>query len=410
MKRVITFAIFLTILYFIFQYGVVFFKTEHVEEYSLKIEDKIYVINESYSKNKVDDFYLLTITVDNKEFVFDIDNSFNKQKNIVKDVKVYEADDLLCIYPIFLNDKVTGELECNIEGKLYSYFSIRDTYNLESFVDTLPGYEKGFVGGTKTESYADLEVYIDNIMPDEHIVLYNYKSIFNITNKGNNHYNFSIKDVYTNKNGILVDKYYLVPDGNVAGIHEYMAVMDVETGSTFELPLRNQLSSNYYINGVVDNVLYIFDKSNLVQYSINPDHRDIRIECTKDSMCNAYLDGKWVTVSAYDMLNKEIKFGEDYGFLEDKIDVVTKSKRYYYYKTGNAFYRAYVNAPEKKVQLFTNSDISIVRIANGSIYYIENDVLYRYTTNSIVPLMKRNEFKFNYYNIFDVHWGNDDKK
>jgi len=404
MKRIIFFVIFLAIAYLAFQYGVVFLKDNHNIDYSLKLGDKEYFINERFIKNVKDEYYLVTLKVDDKKFVFDVDNNFNKRRNIVLDMMIYENKDLLCIYPIFLNEKTIGNLECNIDGKLYDYFAIKDLYNLKPFIETLPGYAEELENSDKFEQYSDLKIFTKNVLPKERIILYNYKSIANISSEKIQYTDFSIKDVYANKNGILVGKYYVVPDGNTVGVHSYMLILDVTTNTSEKLPLRNELSSNYYINGVVDNKLYIFDKSNLTQYSINPEHNEIRIEGNKDMGCRAYKDGKWVDVTVYDMLNDELKFTEDNSDININSEIVYRNNRYYYYEIGDVFYKSYVDSPEDSVQLFTYANAEVVRMKNNSIYFINGSTLYRYASNTIIPLLERNEFKFNKANIYDVYW------
>ena len=404
MKRIIFFVVFLAIAYLAFQYGVVFLKDNHNIDYALKHNEKEYFINERFIKNAKDEYYLITLKVDGKEFIFDVDNNFNKRRNIIEDVIVYEDKDLLCIYPVFLNKKTMDTLECNIDGKLYDYFAIKDIYKLDSFIETLPDYAESLEHNTKFEQYADLKVFTGNVLYNERIILYNYKNIANISSQKIQYTDFSIKDVYANKNGILVGKYYVVPDGNTPGVHSYMLILDVTTNISYKLPLRNELSSNYYINGVVDNKVYFFDKSNMTHYSINPEHNEIRIEGNKDMGCRAYKDGKWIDVTAYDMLNEEIKFTEDNSDININSEIVYRNNRYYYYKSGDTFYRSYVDSPEKSVQLFTYVDADIVKLSNNSIYFINGNTLYRYSSNSIIPLLERNEFKFNKTNIYDVYW------
>jgi len=407
MKRIISFILFFAMAYLAFQFGVVFIKNNHNVDYSLKVLDKVFFISESYIKDKNDELYLVTIKVDNKEFIFDIDNRFNKRRNIVKDILVYEEDDLMCIYPIFINNETIGELECNIDGELYSYFSIKDKYNLNPFIITLPKYHEELKNNDKVEKYTDLKIFTNNILDDEHVILYNYKNIINISNFKNHYIVFSLKDVYVNKNGILVGQYYLVPDGNTPGVHSYMTIIDVTAdNNNYELPLRNELSSNYYINGVVDNLLYIFDKSSLIQYSIDPANRSIRIEGTKETNCRAYINGKWVDVTAYDLLNEEIIFTEDNNMMRENVEFLGKNNRYYYYKIDDVFYKSYIRKPDKSIQILTYENAKITKMVNDGIYFIDGDTLYRYKDNSIIPLIQRNEFKFNNQNIYEIYWKN----
>ena len=278
MKRILAFIFFLTGLYLAFQFAVNLMITGHNITYLKEIGNKEYSVNEIYTKGKNIDYYYLTIRTSDKEFVFDIDNTFNKQKNIVENIYLYEQNELTCLYPIFIGGKTTGELECNIDGELYSYFSIKDKYDLEEFINALPNYQKPLISDDARDEYFDLEVYKNNILDKETIVLYNYKNINIISKNKKRDSTFSLVDVPKNKDGILVDKYYILPDYRSLVTHDFIRVVDVLANDYTNVPLKNVLSSNYYINGVVDNILYIFDKSNMVQYSIDPKEKSYQIE------------------------------------------------------------------------------------------------------------------------------------
>ena len=86
MKKIISFIFVLGILFLVFQFGVTFFKNKHSIDYSLKVADKKISIHEEYYKDKQVDYYYLELTLDKTKFVFDIDNSFNKQKKIIKKI------------------------------------------------------------------------------------------------------------------------------------------------------------------------------------------------------------------------------------------------------------------------------------------------------------------------------------
>ena len=403
MKRIIAFILFLTGIYLIYQVSVNFIKTEHNINYIKKLGDKEYAINEIYNKNKKVDYYYITIKTPDKEFVFDIDNIFNKQKNIVENIYLYEKNELTCLYPIFLGGE-TADLQCNIDGKLYSYLTIKDKYNLSEFIEALPNYNEGLKNNKEFDDYYDLKVYKNNIQDKESIILYNYKNIITLTKALKKEKNFAEKDVYKNKDGILVDKYYILPNYDTTGTHPSFKIIDIKKNDYVNLPLKENISSNYYINGIVDNILYIFDKTNKTQYSINPKENSYEVESSNDNIGKAYIDGKWSEVTTFDLANKNIIFTEDLTKVKESYDYIFKNNKYYYYVDNDTFYKSYILDPTKKVELFKASDVSVIKLVNDNIYYIQDITLYRYKDNSIIPILERKEFKYNKENIYEIYW------
>ena len=404
MKRVIAFIIFLTFAYLVYQFGVNFIKTEHNVNYIKKIGDKEYSINEIYTKDKNVDYYYLVIRTSDKEFVFDIDNTFNKQQEIVENIYLYEKNNLTCMYPIFIGGKTTGALECNIDGKLYSLYSLQSEYDLSEFVNALPNYSKGQVFDKTIDEYYDLSVYKKNIIDKEFITLYNYKNIINVSGRNKSQSNFSDKDVYKNKDGILVDKYYIIPDYKNTGTHSSFKIINVVDNSYNDIQLKDNISSNYYNNGVVDDILYIFDRSNKVQYSINPKDNSYQVESTSGNKGKAYINGEWTEVTTFDLADKDIIFTEDYTKIKEDYDYISKNNKYYYYVIDGVFYKSYIKDATKSIKLFEEKNPQVIKIANDYIYYIQDTTLYRYKEDSIIPILERKEFKHNKENIYEVYW------
>ncbi len=405
MKRVIGFIVGIIIFYFIFQISVTFFKTSHNVEYIKEIDDKKFIINEIYSKNNSGNYYSINIKIDDKEFIFYVGNSFNKQKNIVKDIKYYQKDNLFCVYPVYIKDKVGEDLICDIDGNLYSYTSIYDKYDLKDFASELPNfvYNKKTVSTTK-EKIADVYTYNENIEENEYVIIYNYKTLLKVSQIMNTEIDFSSYDVYQNIYGTLVDKYYILPISVNKSPYLSFNIIDILSADSKVLNMNQSTSTSFYVNGAVDNKLYFFDKIDLKQYMISPKDQDYELIGDSELGGKVYENGIWKDVSIYDLKNNTI-FTEDFSKLAKfNYKEAFKSNRYYYfYDEKSNFYRVHQDYKESPVLLFNKKNLKEIKVVDDNIYYIIDTTLYRFNESGEIPIAERPEFKYNSTNIYSVY-------
>ena len=115
------------------------------------------------------------------------------------------------------------------------------------------------------------------------------------------------KDTYVNDLGILVDNYYIIPNYDQKLEFDTIFIFNIKNNRKKTMKLKYKISKDSYINGVVDNKVYIFDKDNLFQYEINPKKGKIREVGNKKDEC-LYYDGTWHKISAYDLRDEDIIF------------------------------------------------------------------------------------------------------
>ena len=212
MKKIISFIIVLAIMFFVFQFGVNLFKKSHNVSYSINVLDKKLVVHEEYSKDKVIDYYYFEVTLDKIKFVFDIDNIFNKQKQIIKNIKIYEKKDLVCLSPIYIKNNNDPDIICNIDGDQYSYTSIKDKYDLSEFIDSIENFDENkYLNDNSFDLEDRNKVYKGNMYDNENVIMYNYSTLNKISKKKNSIIRFANYDIYNNELGVLIDKYYVLP-------------------------------------------------------------------------------------------------------------------------------------------------------------------------------------------------------
>lgn len=381
------------------------FKTHHTVKYKIKEKNNIQIL-ETYHKDKISEYYLLEIKQQDKTFVFDINNHFNKKKKIIKDVVTFKKEDITCVYPILIDENYTLEIMCDINKKLYSYNSIKDKYDLSKFTSNIPNYsDKYYKDKTNNiKNYDDIKVYNDNIYTNENIIIYNYKNLIKITNDSYSKIPFSNYDVYNNNLGVLINNIYLIPKYTKRPeISTYYAI-NILNEKKAEIKLDNKLSTNLYINGIVDNKLYIFDKSDILQYEIDPSNKKAKKVGDKNSI--KFYDGKWIQANPYDYvqeqkifntINSKTKFPFQY-------DAIYPSDYYYIFSHNGNFYKVYKNKINNPILLFEFNNFHEVKTINDKIYFISNNTLYRYDKSGIKTLLTRDEFKYNSKNIYSAYF------
>lgn len=403
MKKIVQFVLVLAILFFVFQFGINLFKNKHVIDYSLKKNNKKVYVHEEYYKDKKIDYYFFEITIGKTKFVFDINNSFNKQKEILKDIKLYEEDDLICISPVYIKNNNKSTIVCNVANEQYSYTSIKDNYDLKGFVESIENYNKDDYKSKNNSTDIDRnKVYKGNIYEEENIIVYNYDKLEKITKSSSSVIKFADYDIYQNELGILIDKYYIMPKYENKPEFKSFLIIDISKEEISELDFENKLSTNLYINGVVNNKLYLFDKSNLVQYEIDPKRQNYRIIGNKNTN-GQYYDGEWNTKNIYEFSRKKLEFANKYPIKEKYVEAFETDKFYYYYQSNGSFYKVYKKNLNKPIYLFNSKNIKEISVVNDNIYFIKDNTLYRHDDFGTKKILVNKEFQYNYNNIYGVY-------
>ena len=405
MKKIINFIIVLAILFLVFQFGITFFKNKHTVEYNLKVNNEEVKIHEEYYKDKESDYYFFRLNIGDDVFVFDVDNSFNKQKKVISDIRLYKKDELVCISPIYIKNNNDAQIFCNVDNQQYSYTSIKDKYNLNEFIDTLDNFDasKYESNDNTNSSLGNSWVYKDNMYSNEILIIYEYNDLLKITKPSNERIDFADYDIYNNELGILVDKYYILPTFEDRPEYRGFTIINILNEEKEYLYFDNATSTNLYINGVVDNKLYLFDKSNLVQYEIDPEEKTYRIT-GNNSTGAQYYDGEWTTRNIYDFSRQELTFSKKFPLKDNYVEAFESDKYYYYYNSNNEFYKVYKKDLDNRIYLFKFDDMKEVNVVNNYIYFINNTTLYRYDDTGIKKLLTNKEFQYNYNNIYSAYF------
>lgn len=410
MKRVMSILVLIVLLFFVFQWGFTFLKKEHEVSYKVFVGDETFDIHEIYQKES-GDMYDIVITNGNNTYSYLISNKHNKQKKIIKEIKYYNENNNACIYPILENDEGTY-IECFKDGILYTDTSFID----QNFIATIKtdlmenGYIKiAEVDFNETKTIGKSTFYSNALIKNDIITVWNYKGIDIITPEKSLARTSLSFDKYENNHGYLVGKYYIVPNYLNSKVSEFSSVtiIDIESKESEKLELNYTLSSNTYINGVIDEKLYYTDPSNLLQIEINPSKNHVRLIGSKDLGGQLY-QGEWKNTNIYDFVTNKLLFTEEIpSEIKKKYSyhqIIESDLNYYFYNNNGEAYRVSKNHLDTPILLFKMNYLNNFKVVENTVYFVVNDTLYYFEEGKeITPVLKNNELRYNTLNRIDVY-------
>ena len=403
MKRVFSFLLLLMILFLGIEFLVTMFTKEYIVNYVVMINDKKSNVKEMYQKN-MDNIYDIEINIDNNNFYYLVKNNFNKQKHVIKDILYFEDNNDICIYPI-LKDDSGSYIECIRDNKLYIGNSFPNQNLVTRIKNELTKYNN-FKEDGNTTKYGNKYVYSKNVNVKDNIVLWEYKNLWLITYDDYQTISSSDFDIYDNRLGTLVDKYYVLPNYTNDKVLEFdeAKIFNVLTGKDDTIKLKYTLSSGTYVNGVINNKLYLTDPSNLLQVEVNILNKSSRLVGSVE-LGGLMYDGKWDSRNIYDF-KSEIKYTEDLSKINNyQYNELKYSKAaYYFYDNNGDVYQVLKNHPEVRILLFNANKINNFNVVDNDIYYVIGDTLYYYSaSNGIVKVLIDNDLLYNSNNRISIY-------
>ena len=406
MRKAISFTLILFIFFLVYQFGINYVKREHRASYNIELDNgEYYFVDEDYSYKDNDTYIIRLRDSSNHSFVFNVKNNFNKQREIVKDVFTYQNKDsnIYCISLKLVNDNSPVEPRCLIDNVVYSYSYIKDKYNITEFLDSLTNLDyKKYQEESNVRDDSGIHVNKDYLEDRELIIVYDYKRVVLHNNINSDYFVFSTADNYKNTIGIRVGKYYLIPKLTENAVISNFIKYDLNSNLKRELPVP-KISKQFYINGVYDDKLYVFDKSEMIQYSIDP-YNDEVLTVSGGNEGIIYENGKEKKVSVYDLAQTEMVFTPDTSEYESvDFDEIYLGDGYAVYLKDDAYYKVYKKYLDSPIYLFDAKDVREIKIRDDNVYYVKDDSIYRYNSYGNIILASKNEFKYNSDNIYDVY-------
>ena len=372
MKKIFVSITILYIFLFFLEFSFNYFKKHHEVKYKI---DNI-EIKEDYRGNtkEEENNYYLELKTEKNTFYIQTYEDFKKEKRIIKQVKYYSDDNYECILPIFKKNTVLTDLICIEDGKQINYNTIQNS-QITEFLNTISEYPK--------ENYKDnlenvimrnqTRFYPSNLPKDHYIALTYYKGLLVADETSFREIELFKKDVYTQKIKAFTNNKYLIINYNNNYDSNEFYVVNLKTRQYDAFGSNNTIKYDAYIQGTLENSVYLFDKDSKNQYQLDLKEKTItRIGNTNTGI--KYYDGTWQNKNAYEAVNKELKFKE-YETTDEYIMIKKiRGKKYgttIYVKEVNGVYEVYrgIRDNQNLIYLFTTTDYKTMNFLKDYIYY-----------------------------------------
>lgn len=382
MKKLFVMLVVLFIAYLGIQFIFYWFSSGQDNVYEIESKGSIFEIKEVSNFTSKVDSYSYTVTVDNKVFWFEIFHDYGKASQVLTDIHYDKNNN--CILPIFKDNLVLIDMICLNDNEYNFYHNIKgQNESLDNFVLDIGQYNiEQFSDNASASLIEQLNVYKSNLISDHYIGFNNYKGVYVISGNINSSvYNISLfnNDVYKQKLGQFIGQYYVVPDYNENYEFNKINVVDLVNLNTFVITSNNAISFDSYIQGVVDNKIYLYDKDSKIQYEIDPINKTIVVLSTNQIK---YYNGSWTTMTVAEA-NEEKKFITDTNdYVDSQYERIDKVGNYYYlYKKVNNQYNVYRMRSEDQqslIHLFSTKSIDSVFYVDNYIYFVNGNIIQVY--------------------------------
>ncbi len=308
------------------------------KDYEIKYEKNGLDIIERYYDNK--GIYVLSTKHDKKTYDIAITNKYIG-KGIVDDIKVISDDSVTCI--IFVSKKFDTYPICTDSKKYISYNLVKDL-PIDEF--------KLKKNKTTSKKYNNIEV---NTLNGESILIWNHHGFSYIDRDGKTDLNIFKDEIYQDNNSFQISNYILIPNYDQKYEFSKFYIINMTTKEVDTIDLEQKISFNYYYMGAYDDIGYIFDKKNSIQYLINPKKKTV--EKVGDNTYGKVWRDKWEEVSLVKLKN-------------DKYTFYTENAFNYYIKDNNLYFKNYKSNIE--VAVYKNAD-NIIYTKDDKVYFTYND-------------------------------------
>lgn len=374
------YKILLTIIVLIILLPIIFFFMTRPKNYTKEYERKEYKIKETYSKEL--QVYQFTIEKDDLKFETVSLNKYLNKKELIDSVEYFENEDKkeYCVLP--KSAKLDFTPLCMKDSALVDISLLEsetDEFYTRPSVDT----EKGTYKNIESNSTRNLKFLV--------WAQKGYYSLdkdkFTKPEKKDLSPMFLEKESYYNKLAYQVDEFIITPNYDQEYSFDTLFVFNFKKGSLATWKLEEEISYNSYYLGDIDGLVYLFDRKNEKEYSIDPKRRKIEI-VTKDGNGQVYLD-EWKEISTTKLA------ATDYHF--------EKKQAFIYYRSENGLSLKYYGSKES-VLISKKKIDKILSIKGDRVYYLVKDKLYEYTPQyGEIHLLTYSEWAFNNMNSVFIY-------
>lgn len=404
MKRILSFTLFIGVLLLVFQFLVTYFNPGHEIEYQFRSNDKDYQIDERLFLREGKPVYRFQITYDGKTFLFENDKDYNKKKKLITSIRTFEKEGITCLAPVYqevLED--VHDIQCVFNHQQFTYTALKNQYSFLNEFETQLMSEGSILPSWLPQENGvalnGMTVYQKDILDDIYLGIWQYQGLQVVSKESQSYTVMLYEDSYQEK-GVLVGQYYVIPNYDSRSEFGSVLLADVVNFGYRELFLDSMVSKDCYFQGVVDDKAYLFDRTNIKQYEINPATKNIR-EVGNVELNAQYYDGeKWSDRNIYDFVNQKVLFGKDYSKVEAlskyQTTSIVETEDSYYFSTQNSVYQLWKEDLDHPILLFSLPNIRELQVVDGTIFAISGTTLYSYhDAIGLKQLVINNEFQYN---------------
>lgn len=392
-----------------------FYSKGHNTTYSLGKKSE-YKIKEIYTKNKSNelDNYYLEINVGTNRFRFQLFKTFDRKRKIIDDILYYNGD-YKCLLPI-IDGIAQTDILCYKNNRYYNYVDVIGKEDkLDQFVNDIDIniYDKNNYLDESTETIDEdgIKLYPYNINKEHYIALSNLKGVYLINDSVKDIQIFD-KDIYTRELSAVVRNYYVTADYSAKQQFRKFYFIELSTGKIKEAKAPNYISFDSYIQGYINDKIYIYDRDNEKQYEIDIEKLEIKEVGNSRKKIKYYDNGEWKKITVTKANNKLL-----FNYLIEDIDLSKfeyvyliggeKSGFYYMFDKVEDYYHVYRTSVQNKkgiTYLFKVKNIDDVYYVDEYIYYkLGNKLKYYSDYTGSRTIIEYNELEFNENLIFGVY-------
>ena len=175
-------------------------KKIRLKKYILEYKINNYKIKEEYTLSNKNHYYDITISNKKNNYIFTVNKNLHKSKKIIKEIKTYKNNNLVCVLPIF-NKKIDNYLYCNSNNNQISidYLLNSNNNDFNMIQEKTKKYHINYP--TSSDLFKNknkIKVYNKNIQPNEKYIIWDYKGIYIFTNNDTKYKRIVKKDIYDN--------------------------------------------------------------------------------------------------------------------------------------------------------------------------------------------------------------------
>lgn len=370
MKKIIASILVIYIFLFFLEFSFNYFKKEHVVQYtinSIKIKEDY----KGNTKNEENNYYFEIETNQNTFYIQTYEN-FNKEKKIIKKIEYFKNDDYECILPIFKENKIVTDLIC-IENGIQKNYNTFQNKEIDEFLDSTIYNKENYKNNSKTIIKGLSTFYVDNLPEKTYLALTYYKGIKIADQTSLQEIELFKKDVYNQKIRTFYENKYIIIDYNKDYQANEFILVDLKKRKKVVIGSNYTIKYDAYIQGTINNAVYLFDKDTKSQYQIDIDEKTI----TRIGNVNSgikYYDGSWQIKNANDAIKEELKFKtyeQNDEFVMIKKIRGNKYGTTIYVEEENGKYNVYESYRNngKLIYLFTTTEYETLNFKDNYIYY-----------------------------------------